>query len=247
MAEQMNVELKETGNRIFDELFIAIYFNDLKKVIEIKEKYPEIYSKKENYKIEDKKSFDLKNLTFFNQSIWKEDDWVDEIIPFVKRNRENTEKMLEFWKAETRNENFQREIEYNHYHEYFYCSDPNEPEENETVILDKITFFLEKGFREIDLRLYNRVACFDFKETIKLLEKGAKPDIKFYENEWDSDTISLIGCECSYLATCQIIPEFKSYEKQGFIQFYCITERFGDLIGLAAFEDMYCLLEKYIK
>jgi hypothetical protein len=250
MAEQLNEKLTESENRIFDELFIAIYFNDLEKVIEIKEKYPRIYSKKENYMIDGIKTFDLKNLTFFNQSIWKEDDWKDKIIPFIKKNRENTEKMLEFWKAETGNENLHREIEYNHYCEYFYCSDPNDPEENETVILDKISFFLEKGFREIDLRLYNRVACFDFNETIKLLEQGARLDINFYEDDCASDTISHVGDESSYLASCEVVPSFQSYEKNRKWDYYNIdnlTELFMDLIGLAAYEDMYYLLEKYIE
>ena len=189
-------------------------------------------------------------MTFFNQSIWKEDDWKDEIIPFIKRNREKTKKMLEFWKAETGNENIQREIEYNQYCDYFYCYDPNDPEEKEKVMLDTISHFIEKGFREIDLRLYNRVACFDFVETKILLEKGAKLDVEFYENECDSDTISHIGSECSYLATCQVVPSFKLYEENGRWDYYNInnlTELFMDLIGLAAFEDMYYLLEKYIK
>jgi hypothetical protein len=250
MEEQLNEKFTDAENRIFDELFIAIYFNDLEKVIEIKEKHPEIYSKKENYKIEGKKSFDLKNLTFFNQSIWKEDDWKDEIIPFIKRNRENTEKMLKFWQAETGNENIKREIEYNQYCDYYYCVDPNDPEKNDKVILDTIPYFLEKGFREIDLMLYNRIACFDFEETIKLLEKGANPNVNFYENESDSNAIDFIGTECSYLASCQVVHSFQLYEKNGMWNYYNInnlTELFMDLIGLAAFEDMYYLLEKYIK
>jgi hypothetical protein len=106
----MDEILIDLENEILDELFIAIYFNNLEKVIEIKSKYPEIYSKKENYKIDGKKSFDLKNLTFFNQTIWKEDGWRDEIKPFVKKNMKKTEKMLEYWKTETGNKNIQREI-----------------------------------------------------------------------------------------------------------------------------------------
>ena len=87
----MNEKLTDLENKILDELFIAIYFNNLEKVIEIKRKYPEIYSKKENYKINKdnyiiagKKIFDLKNLTFFNQIIWN-DRWRDEIMPYVKK------------------------------------------------------------------------------------------------------------------------------------------------------------------
>ena len=247
MAEQMNGKLTDLENKILNELFIAIYFNNLEKVIEIKRKYPEIYSKKENYKIDGEKIFDLKNLTFFNQIIWREDDWRDEIKPFVKKNRENTEKMLEYWKTETGNRNIQREMEYNQYYEFFYCSDPNDPKENEEVIMDTITYFLKKGFREIDLRLYNRIACFDFAGTKLLLENGAKPDINFYEDDLYSDAISHINDECVVLA-CQVVPSFEMYKKNGeWNTNYNITELFSDLIGLAAFEDMYYLLEKYME
>jgi len=233
----MHEELIESNENKLNDLFIAIYFNDLEKVIEIKSKFPEIYSKKECFLIEGKMLFDLKNLTFFNQTIWNVDNWKDEIMPLILNNRQNTEKMLNFWRAELGKNNIQREIEYNHYCDYFYCVDPNDPDEDEKVILDTIPYFLEKGFREIDLRLYNRIACFDFTETKKLLENGAKLDINFYE-DGASSALSFIGDECSYLASCEVIPEFKLYKTKGFVKDYCIIERFGDLLGLAAFEDM---------
>jgi hypothetical protein len=244
MKEQLNEKLTDSENKILDELFIAIYFNNLEKVIEIKRKYPEIYSKKENFKIDDEKSFDLMNLTFFNQSIWEKDDWRDGIMPFVKRNRVKTEKMLEFWRNETGNKNIQRVIEYNQYFEYFYCGDP---EDSETVFVYTMTYYLEKGFREIDLKLSNRVVCFDFAETKILLENGAKLDIKFDEDDFYSDTISHISDECSCLASCDIVPSFEMYEKNGKWNDKNITELFRDLIGLAAFEDMNYFLEKYIE
>jgi len=244
MVEQMNGKLTDLENKILNELFIAIYFNNLEKVIEIKRKYPEIYSKKKNFRIDDEKTFDLMNLTFFNQSIWEKDDWRDDIMTFVKWNRVKTEKMLEFWRTETGNKNIQRVIEYNQYFEYFCCGDP---EENETVFVYTMTYYLEKGFREIDLKLYNRVACFDFAETKILLENGAKLDVKFDEDDFYSDTISLISDECYCLASCDVIPSFEMYEKNGKCNDKNIIELFRDLIGLAAYEDMYYLLEKYIE
>jgi len=243
MAVQMNDKLTDLENKVLNELFIAIYFNDLEKVIEIKRKYPEIYSKKENFKIDGKKTFDLKNLTFFNQSIWNKDDWRDGIMPFVKWEREKTEKMLEFWKTETGNKKIQREIEYNQYFEYFCCGDP---EENEDIYGDTIADYLKKGFREIDLRLYNRVTCFDFTEIKILLENGAKLDVNLHEDESDSDVMSFVSDECSCLASTEIVPSFELYEKNGKWNDKNITKLFGDLIGLAAYEDMWYLLEKYI-
>jgi len=84
--------------------------------------------------------------------------------------------MLEYWKAETGNNNIKMEIEYNQYCKYFFCTDPKD---NEKVSVHTIEYFLEKGFREIDLRLYNRIACFDFAGAKILLENGARPDINF--------------------------------------------------------------------
>jgi hypothetical protein len=167
-------------------------------------------------------------------------------MPLVRKNRQRTEKMLDFWSAESGCKNMKREIEYNQYCEYFYCADPNDPEANEEVILDPISDFLKKGFREIDLRLYNRISCFEFVETKRLLEQGAKLDVHFYEDDCSS-ALSLVGDECSYLASCEVIPSFKRFEVKGYNQCFSITQMFRDLIGLAAFEDMYDLLEKYIE
>ena len=129
----------------------------------------------------------------------------------------------------------------------FTVPNPNDPEANEEVILDPISDYLKKGFREIDLRLYNRISCFDFAETKRLLEQGAKLDVNFDEDDEHSNALSLVGDECSYLTSCEVIPAFKRFEEKGYNQCFSITRMFRDLIGLAAFEDMYDLLEKYIE
>lgn len=90
--------------------------------------------------------------------------------------------MIDFWRAEAESQKLHLKIQYNRYFEYFWCDDPNDPESNEEVILDPISYFLEKGFRELDLRLYNRFECFDFEEARKLLNQGAKSNIDFYED-----------------------------------------------------------------
>jgi len=252
MINQLKKIPTETENEIMRDLFLAVYFNDLDKVVDFKVKYPEVYSKKDSFQldsfwIEGKKTFDLKNLTFFNQTIWKDDDWIEETMPLVRRNRQRTEKMLDFWSTEFGNKNIKREIEYNQYCEYFFCADPNDPEANEEVIFDPISDYLKKGFREIDLRLYNRISCFDFAETKRLLEQGAKLDVNFDEGDESSNALSLVGSECVVLASCEVIPAFKRFEVKGYNQCFSITQIFRDLLGLAAFEDMYDLLEKYIE
>ncbi|MBS1646463.1 MAG: hypothetical protein JST67_03885 [Bacteroidetes bacterium] len=51
--------------------------------------------------------------------------------------------------------------------------------------------------------------------------------------------------ERSYLSTCQVIPEFKAFEKNSYNQNFYIKGMLGDILGLAAHEEMYKLLEKY--
>jgi len=149
--------------------------------------------------------------------------------------------MLDFWRREFELQEIRSQIEYNQYYDYFYCDDPNDFDE---IIMAPITTYLKKGFREIDLRLYNRAQCFDFVEVKKLLEQGAKSDIHF-ENDGDSSAFLRISDECSYLATCHVIPEFKVFETKGYNQSFDTTRMFGDILGLAAHAEMQNLLNEY--
>jgi hypothetical protein len=185
-------------------------------------------------------------LTFFNQTIWFDEDWRDEIKQIIDKHRQRTSQMLDFWNTEFGQQYIQRKIEYNKYWDYFYCKDPNDPDYNQEVIFDTISYFLEQGFREIDLMLYNRIECFDFKAALNLLEQGAKADVDFYKDD-DSSAFSRILHEVSYLATCQVIPEFKIFETKVYEQNFDIPKMFGDLLGLAAHTEMWDLLEKYFK
>lgn len=246
MSSQLNNITVETENKKLEELFLAIYFNDVEKVIEFKNQFPGLYAKKDKFQIDENATFDLTNLTFFNQTIWFDEDWIDDIKPLVEKHRERTEKMLDFWRAELGRQKIHRNIEYNHYCDFFYCDDPNDPDDNAEIIVDPITYFIEKGFREIDLRLYNRVECFDFAEVENLLKQGAKTNIHFYE-DGDSSAFSMVFGEVSFLATCQVIPEFEIFETKGYSQNFDIARMFGDLLGLAAHEEMYHLLNEYNK
>ncbi|MBS1681043.1 MAG: hypothetical protein JST48_04970 [Bacteroidetes bacterium] len=71
MASQLGNITTETENKKLEELFLAVFFNDLEKVIEFKNRHPETYAKKNNFLIDDTVSFDLINLTFFNQTYGK--------------------------------------------------------------------------------------------------------------------------------------------------------------------------------
>jgi len=236
-----------TGYTKLQELFLAVYFNDVQKVISFRDNYPEIYAKRRNFQansgFSNQYSFDLMILTLFNQTIWNTTGWSDEIIEFIGNNRYKTKQMLDYWREERGSHGIQQIFEYNHYWEFFYCEDPAD---TDIVSTEPIAYYLKKGFREIDLRLYNRAECFDFFETRKLLELGANPDIHIEKDE-NSSILSRIGTECSFLKTCQIIPEFKVFEETGYHQNFDVECMFGDLLGLAAHEEMYDLLDSYSK
>jgi hypothetical protein len=233
----------ETENKEMEKLFLAIYFNDLDKVIEFKDYHSEIYAKKEYFLIDGTKTINLTTLTSFNKIIWNDDDWREELMPLIKKNRKRTKKIFEFWCAEFGQLKHYSDFEYNKYWNYFYCVEPNDTESKDEVIADHISFFLEKGFCEIDLKLYSRVDCFDFAEVKKLLKQGANPNIDFYDDE-QSNAISRVATESSYLASCSIVPEFERFEIKGYNQNFDITRMFGDLLGLAAHEKMFKLLKE---
>jgi len=243
MTTQFDNLPTETEATKLEELFLAIYFNDFNKVIAFKNHFPEIYAKKNQFPIDSDLTFDLTNLTFFNKLIWIDRDWIKEIMPLVKKQRKRTKKMLDFWCAESGQQEINRKIEYNHYYNCFFCEDPNDYDE---ICLEPISTYLKKGFREIDLKLYNRVQSFDFVEVKKLLEQGAKSNIGF-ENGSDNDTYSRISTEVSYLASCMVIPEFEVFEKYFYHQNFEIRRLFGDILGLAAHIEMRNLLDEYDK
>jgi len=201
------------------ELFIAIYFNDIEKVIDFKNRYPELYAMKNNFQInlfsrqgEDEvknQSFDLINLTFFNQVIWREDRWKDSVSELIKTFRTKTEQMLDFWRTELGKQDIKRMIEYNQFWSCFWCTDPVETYEE---WLDVWEEDMSKGLKEIDLMLMYQSERFDFSETKKLLELGANPNVPFFEDEDDSTAISRIGGECSYLGSCEVLPDDYSGE-----------------------------------
>lgn len=81
----------ESENKEMEKLFLAIFFNDIEKVIEFKNQHPKIYAKKECFLIDESTTFDLTYLTFFNDVLWNSGDWKEDIMPFIKRNKKRTE------------------------------------------------------------------------------------------------------------------------------------------------------------
>jgi hypothetical protein len=241
----------KTENKKLHELFLAIYFNDIDKVIDFKNRYPELYAMKNNFQINEMsraggkeviyRSFDLMNLTFFNQAIWFDDDWRDKSKALAEKRKTQTMQMLDYWRAELGKRIIKRTMEYNQFWNCFFCEDPNNKEE---VWMEPIQNYLTKGIREIDLMLFYHAERFDFAETKKLLNMGANPNACIDE---DSYLLDRIVKECSYLLNCQIWFRYELFDEKGYYPYRDIDEMFDDLLGLAAHEEMYKLLEPYSK
>jgi len=240
MTTQTNNIPTQIENKKMEELFLAIYFNDLKKVIDFKNQFPEIYAKKDSFQIDYNTTFNLINLTFFNQAVWGVDDWVEDMMPFVKKIRQRTEQMLDFWRTEF-GQDIKRDVEYNQYYDFFYfdcLADTYEEwlkEEQED---------LKKDIREIDLMLMYQAKCFNFAETKKLLEQGAKSDVDLYDEDFSSAD-SHFGNERELFARTFVVPEFEIFEQKGYNQKFDILEMFSRLLGFAAHEEMYLFLKAY--
>lgn len=223
---------EEKSIKALEQLFLAIYFNDVEKVTTFKSHFSEIYANKYRFQIDDTRVFDLTKLTLLNWIIWFDPDWKEEIMPFVERNRHRTDQMRKFWESESIQIGSDTQFGYHQYKDHFLCEDF---EDTQIVILDPIPYYTDKGFRELDLELYNRVDCFDFDAVRELLRQGAKPNIHFYD-DGDGSAIARIALESSFLANCRVIPEFKLFEQKGYDQDFNIIEMFDDLLGLAAHE-----------
>lgn len=196
-------------------------------------------TQKKKFLIDNNTTFDLVNLTFFNQTIWEDDTWTEAIMPLVKKYRLRTKNMLDFWCSEFKLNDLKREIEYNQYCEFFFCNYYSDSfEEWKQDELDDIKI----EFREIDLMLRYQVERFNFPWVKKLLKQGAKPDVEFYDGDFSAK--DRISTESAYLSTF-VIPEFKTFDKKGYKQDFNVSDMFRNLLGFAAHEEMYHLLVNY--
>ncbi len=243
----MRNTLSEYEKEKLDELFLAIYFNDLERVVSFKEQYPEIFELRHRFLTIEWRQFDLTDLTILNQTVWFSDEWEkwyeEDDMPFVMRQREGTKRMLDFWRYELEQDKLVRQFVYNDYYMSFRCSDPDDYDE---IITDPISLYLEKGFREIDLRLYNRVQAFDFAAVRSLLEQGANPDVILDEENPESSSYLSIPYPYWWLMR-YVKAIFDKFESKAYDQEFIIWRTFGDLLGLAAHVEMHRLLGSYHK
>lgn len=160
---------------------------------------------------------------------WR-DDIRDKVEAFYNRNEE----IIRIFRD--RLNVFFTPIDYQLYHEDFYCDGPEETVEDQLGV-DSEQELLNADIRQLDIDLYCAGAKFDYDKVERLLKEGANPAA------WLPDGFQLddrIGAECSFLDTQ--ISHFLYSEKSPAVLY---RGYLNDLIGWAAHETMYDLIEKH--
>jgi hypothetical protein len=233
-------------NKMMQKLFLAIYFNDLDEVIRFKQAYPEIYAKKDHFILEndeEKNILDLRQLTAFNSVIWLDETWKDD--DFIKKNKQNTKAMVDFWQSEQESPSESKQAMYHSYWYYFYAEDPDDYQV--VPISETVDFYVQEGFRRLDMQLFNRATCFDFAATRSLLEQGARWDIHLDEHDNLGGRIYMEGV---FLRTSYIFPYFENFHKKGYgialdDDLDDVMTMFIHLLALSAHTEMDHLLDEF--
>ena len=164
--------------------------------------------------------------------------WRDDIRADVEAFRQRNEEVMKIF--EDRLGVDFTPVDYQLYHDDFYCDYPDESAEDQLVI-ESVQELLDAGVRQIDIDLYCAGAKFYYAEVERLLKKGGNPaawlpDISPSGFQLDD----CIGAECSFLSTevAHFLYSKKSSEPL-YRLFLC------DLVGWAAHETMYDLIEAH--
>lgn len=166
------------------------------------------------------------------------EDWKEEFQPVAIEFRRRNDEIIRIFKERLGVEF--TPIDYQAYHDDFYCDYPDETPADQLMV-DSTQELLDAGVRQIDIDLYCAVAKFYFDEAKDLLEKGANPAA------WLPDPFPSgfqvddhIGAECSYLGT-MLYSDIEDKGKSKTVYHSDLPQ----LLGWAAFETMYRLIEKY--
>lgn len=166
---------------------------------------------------------------------WKGNKHEDAVQSILRKNQE----VMSFWKDTMRLS--VEDIIFQRYSEVFYADDPMDSEEEQSR-----NEYLCKGYRPIDVDLWIAVNKFDYKEVERLLKIGANPEVK--ENDYDIHCRDRIAAECSYLDACTDIYSTNfNYENTGIVPKEIDSQTLYDLIGFAAHEKMYALMQPFFK
>lgn len=125
----------------------------------------------------------------------------------------------------------------------FIYSDEIDADPEEVFFTEDLSQLTKLGATQLDLDLYCACKKLQFDEAERLLKLGANPEAKLYDGDYDDDDftcMSNISTEASFeeLGIVDIIVQDKPYIKVDYVE---------DFISFAAYEKMYCLLNKYCK
>ncbi len=235
----------QTLEGIKNQLFKAVYFNDLTTLLKVRHEYPEVYRYCLDFKLTTDENYldikiELALLTHLNYRVWNKHDWVNKVMHKVESRQKNTQNMLEFWNAEGIFIDGASLPAYSQYCELFFCLCKDEMDR-----LDDPAYDFNGEFREIDRQLFISAESFNFQETKTLLLQGANPHFCFDEKDKSHNIFDRISGEASFLAI-EVFEKFKHYENKGINKINCEQLTiFSHLIGLAAHEDMWSLINKY--
>lgn len=166
---------------------------------------------------------------------WKGNKYENKVKSLLRKNQE----VMSFWKDYMR---FPiEEINFQLYTGVFYADDPMDSYEEECR-----EEYLHKGYKPIDVDLWIAVNKFDYNEVEHLLKAGADPEVEDGDNEINCR--DRISAECSYLDACtDVFNLMFEYERTGNVTSQIDEETLNNLIGFAAHEKMYALMQPYFK
>lgn len=161
---------------------------------------------------------------------WREDKQSD-VEAFRKRNEE----VITIFKD--RLDVHFTPVDYQLYHDDFYCDFPEDTKEDQLMV-DSVQELLNAGARQIDIDLYCAGAKFYYDEVLRLLNNGANPAAWLLDPIYGVQLDDRIGSECSFLDT-----QIASFLFSGNSRVPITRRDVCDLVGWAAYETMYELIE----
>ena len=150
-------------------------------------------------------------------------------------NKTGNDRLKEYFA--TRHNLEMESIPFRDYGKYFYISCyPFEDFRPEDIMFEPRGKLLKAGCRKKDIELYYYADTFDFDKVESLLKEGADSNYTF---EGDNQCIGRIGAEAAFLSTMIDLGDICEGSLLDF------DEKMGLLIGYAAHEKMYGLLQRY--
>ena len=253
-------------NPITKDLFLATFFNDLKKVKAILEANKEgnnilllnlesgnvagIITLKEELSFAYGMYWDsylpfipAYQITMLADSVWRNvSSLSDESTLDLSQIQTNISQMLQFWKDYYGVDELQ-EMDYKEYVSLIYSISSDDDEA--CVDEDDVK---KHNINELDALLLNKSLCRNKKAVIELLQQGANPCFEI-EHEFESAYQSLYSEE-SYQSSCYYVPLLHLFAEKGYDIFNTFDDdvirgMFAALYGAGSSAELMHAIEKY--